>query len=83
MCFYKNFHSGHKIIDINDEEDLKKENLILKDSSENIEDSKSKIEKLKIKIENEMSKLDTRFQTGWNYVALNHDDINKYNDIFN
>lgn len=29
----------------------------------------------------EMSKLDTRFQTGWNYVALNHDDINKYNDI--
>ena len=29
----------------------------------------------------EMTKLDTRFQTGWNYVAINHDEINEYNDI--
>lgn len=29
----------------------------------------------------EMTKLDTRFQTGWNYVAVNHDEINEYNDI--
>ena len=29
----------------------------------------------------EMTKLDTRFQAGWNYVAINHDEINEYNDI--
>ena len=28
-----------------------------------------------------MTKLDTRFQAGWNYVAINHDEINEYNDI--
>ena len=58
MCFYKNFHFGHKRIDINDEEELQKENITLEDSSENIESNKNKIEDLKNKIENEITKLD-------------------------
>ena len=58
MCFYKNNHSGHKLIDINDEEELKKENISIEDSSKDLCDNKNKLEELKNKIENEIIKLD-------------------------
>ena len=58
MCICKNIHSGHKIIDIADEESLKKENISIKDSSKDLDENKNKLEELKNKIENEMIKID-------------------------
>ena len=58
MCICKNIHSGHKIIDIADEESLKKENISIKDSNKDLDENKNKLEELKNKIENEMIKID-------------------------
>jgi DNA repair exonuclease SbcCD ATPase subunit len=58
MCYYKNKHPEHKITDINNEEELKKENISIEESSKDIEDNKNKLEELKNKIENEMIKID-------------------------
>ena len=32
MCHFMNLHDGHKLITINDEESLKKENISIEDS---------------------------------------------------
>ena len=61
MCICKNIHSGHKIIDINDEESLKKENISIEDSSRDLNENKNKLEELKNKIENEMIKIDDSY----------------------
>ena len=58
MCYYKNILDGHKIIDIKDDEEFKKENISLEDSNKEINDNKNKLEELKNKIENEIIKLD-------------------------
>ena len=29
ICYFKNYHNGHKMIEINDEESLKKENITI------------------------------------------------------
>ena len=40
MCICKNIHSGHKIIDIADEESLKKENISIKDSNKDLDEKR-------------------------------------------
>ena len=52
----------------------------ISESSLNVEDAD--IKSLQSEFETyEYNKLDTRLQNGWNFVALNNDDINEYNDI--
>ena len=52
----------------------------MKDSNLNVEDAN--IQSLQSEFETyEMEKLDLRLKTGWNFVALNYNDINQYNDV--
>ena len=54
MCYFLNAHKNHKILRIEDEEALKKENISIEDSLKDFEENKNKIEKLKNNIENEI-----------------------------
>ena len=55
------FHKNHKLIPINDEELLKKENISIEDFIDELNKYFEKINKLKEKTENEMIKLDNLF----------------------
>ena len=61
MCYYMNLHKNHKLLNINNEEELKKENISIEESSKDLEENKNKIEQLKNKIENEMMKIDNLY----------------------
>ena len=50
-CYYKNIHCGHKLLEVNDEESLKKENISLEDSKKEFNEIMTKSTELKIKIE--------------------------------
>ena len=58
MCYFKNLHNNHKLLSIDDEESLKKENISIEDSSKDFNENKNRIEELKNKIENEMIEID-------------------------
>jgi len=58
MCYFLNAHNNHKIIRIEDEEALKKENMSIEDSTKDFDINKNRIEELKKKIENEILELD-------------------------
>jgi len=58
MCHFLNAHNNHKIIRIEDEEALKKENMSIEDSTKDFDVNKNRIEELKKKIENEILELD-------------------------
>ena len=45
FCYYMNIHDGHKVLRIDDEESLKKENITIENSSQEFG---TKIEKLNI-----------------------------------
>ena len=52
MCHFMNLHNNHRLIKIdNNDEELKKENISIEESSKNLEDNKNKLEELKNKIE--------------------------------
>lgn len=57
-CYFLNMHKNHKLIPINDEESLRKENIKIEDSIGEFNECFEKINKLKDKTENEMIKLD-------------------------
>ena len=57
-CYFLNIHKNHKLISINDEESLRKENIKIEDSIGEFNEFFEKINKLKYKTENEMIKLD-------------------------
>ena len=54
MCHFKNLHPGHKIIEINDEEALKRENINFDALSKKFNENNQKIINLKDKIEKEI-----------------------------
>ena len=58
FCYFLNLHKNHKLIPINDEEALKKENITIEDSFDEFNEYFEKINKLKEKTETEMLKLD-------------------------
>ena len=55
ICYYLNLHSGHKVILINDEESLKKENIKIEVLV--LDKTSQKVVKLKKTIENEINKI--------------------------
>ena len=48
---FKQSYKNHEILSFDDEEELKKENIIIEDSSEHFKENKNKIEESKNKIE--------------------------------
>ena len=54
MCYFSNIHNKHKILKIEDEEALKKENISIEYSTKDFSENKDKIEEIKNKIEKEI-----------------------------
>ena len=58
MCYFIKKNNNHKMIKIDDEEELKKENISLEYSTKEFENNKNNLEELKNKIEKEIIKID-------------------------
>ncbi len=52
-----NLHKGHKVIPIEDEETLKKENINIQDYIKEFDESAKNVKNIKDKIENEIQKI--------------------------
>ena len=61
MCFFDNIHKGHKLIKIEDEESLKKENISINSASKLFIEIFSKTKTLKEKIEIEITKINEQY----------------------
>ena len=57
MCHYLNLHNGHKVIQIEDEVTLKKENINIQDYIKDFDESAKNVINIKDKIENEIKKI--------------------------
>ena len=62
-CHFMNFHNGHKLLLIDDEESLKKENITLDDYTKEFDNNIQKLDKLKALIEEEMIKIDNAYES--------------------
>ena len=56
-CHYKNLHPNHKILEISDVDSIKKENISLENSTEDLTNIVEKIKLLKDKIEKEINNI--------------------------
>ena len=72
-CFFEKLHEGHKVLSINDEEELKKENIKIDESSKDFDDKIQKLNNLKNKIENEMIEIDKRYEKVDNEVTKSYE----------
>ena len=61
FCFYKNMHQNHKLIELSDDESLKKENINIESKNQKLIDVNEKIIKLKNKIESGVGKINSLF----------------------
>ena len=61
-CFYKNLHKGHKVVEIIDEETLKKENIIIDDYIKDFDLSSQNVKNIKEKIENEIKEINISYE---------------------
>ena len=61
-CYFKNLHYGHKVIEINDEESLKKENITIEGSNKEFDSKIDKLNSLNALIEKEMTEIDKAFE---------------------
>ena len=57
-----NIHKGHKVIPIDDEENLKKENLSINDYIKDYDSMAQNTENIKNKIENEIKEVNIRYE---------------------
>ena len=62
FCYYKNLHSGHKLIELSDIESLKKENITLESSTKEFNEMSQKVIELKNKIEDEINKINNLYE---------------------
>ena len=62
MCHYLNLHNGHKVIEIEDEETLKKENININDYIKEFDESAKNVINIKEKIENEINKINELYE---------------------
>ena len=61
-CLYENQHSNHKVLKIDDEESLKKENITIENSNKEFDENIQKLTNLKNSIEHEMSEIDKAYE---------------------
>ena len=57
----KNLHDDHKVLEITDEESLKKENIVIENIKNEFDINMKKLEDIKNKIENEMKEIDNTY----------------------
>ena len=80
-CFYQNLHLGHKVLPINEEELLKKENISIENSTKTFNENTEKLTILKTKIEKEIAEIDKLYEKVNNEVTksyeLKHEKLNK------
>ena len=62
ICNLRNIHNGHKLINIEDEERLNKENITIDSAYDKYNEMIQKLEKLKNKIENENKSIDILYE---------------------
>jgi len=60
-CYFSKIHNKHKILKIEDEEALKKENISIEDSTNDFSENKDKIEETKNKIEKEIIEINKSY----------------------
>ena len=81
MCFYLNLHNGHKVIQINDEETLKKENISINDFIKDFNVSAQNVINIKNKIENEIKEINIAYEKvdkeSNKYFESNHEELIK------
>ena len=58
LCVVKNIHLDHSVLEITDEEALKKENLTIENTKNDFDQNIKKLEDLKKLIEKEMQEID-------------------------
>ena len=61
-CLYKNLHPNHKILEISDVDSIKKENISLENSTEDLTNIVEKIKLLKDKIEKEINNINILYE---------------------
>ena len=66
-------HYGHKLLEINDEENLKKENITIEYTSKDFNDTLEKMKNLKDKIEKEIVKIDELFDKVYSEVEKSYE----------
>ena len=57
-----NLHNGHKILSVNDEEELRKENITIENSVNEFNENTKRIIELKNKIESEITEIDKSYE---------------------
>ena len=72
MCYFSNIHNKHKILKIDDEEVLKKENISIEYSTKDFNENKNKIEEIKNNIEKEIIEINK------SYDKINKEVIESY-----
>ena len=61
-CLYENLHPNHKVLNLDDKESLKKENITFENSNKNFNANFQKLSNLKKSIEYEMVEIDKRYE---------------------
>ena len=57
ICYFKNLHTGHKLLEISDEESLAKENITIESSQKDFNEISERAVKLRENIENEINEI--------------------------
>ena len=86
ICDYKQLHNGHKLVPIDDEESLKKLNINLDSSINELNEMMKKIVNFNEKIKNEITKIDNLYDKIFNEIShkykINHEKlIKEENDL--
>ena len=69
LCCFKNLHTGHKVIEITDDESLKKENITIDESKGDFDKAFEKVNSLKDSIENEIDKINKLYDKIYSEVT--------------
>ena len=62
LCYFRNLHPDHKVIEITDDESLKKENITIETSKGDFDTFFDKVNSLKNSIESEINKLNNLYE---------------------
>ena len=61
LCHFKKMHKGHKLLEICDEESLRKENITILENDKEIEKDIKQMNNIKENIENEITKINKTY----------------------
>ena len=69
ICHFNELHQGHKLLDIYNEESLKKENITIEENSKKIEEDIKKMNKIKDNIEIEITNINNTYDKVYKEVT--------------